>query len=361
MAESEHEAVAAQIVADPDATDGYLVLADLLLGAGDPRGELIVLQHRLTTGQVDRKLRVRAQKLLERQETALERLLGAKIEATWRLGYLQTVTITPAAQVGTLVRTLFAHPSARFVTEVRIRESLILGRGTRSHSATALGALAKANPLTVRKLHVQRTVVISPSLRSWEIVEAGRPETCEHARLELAMPNLRELEATGDSVLHELDSPTLRTLTLDRTPICDIGRWDLPRLASLDWKTVAMAPDYAAQNRQADAVRSLFTRDLPALRDLTLRGELPAGLASSPAAIDFIARLARLCIHSSAFDWNNFVPAAYEHLQVLIVQCRTNFTPPHHAVVRLPRAIWLRNESLDRSEVGLDVKPPRRR
>ncbi|MEO8702235.1 MAG: hypothetical protein ABI867_19480, partial [Kofleriaceae bacterium] len=45
-----------------------------------------------------------------------------------------------------------------------------------------------------------------------------------------------------------------------------------------------------------------------------------------------------------------------DHLETLIVQCPDNFVVPPQAK-RLANAVWLRDESLDRTQVGL---PPRR-
>ncbi|MEO8702499.1 MAG: hypothetical protein ABI867_20815 [Kofleriaceae bacterium] len=93
MAESELDEVAALIVADPDANENYLVFADLLMRAGDLRGELIMLQHQLANGGTDRTLRIRGQKLLDNAQAALARALGTEPTWTWRLGFLRSITI----------------------------------------------------------------------------------------------------------------------------------------------------------------------------------------------------------------------------------------------------------------------------
>jgi uncharacterized protein (TIGR02996 family) len=361
VGDSEREAVEAQIAADPDHPESYLVLADLLLAAGDPRGELIVMQHRLATGAADRMLRVRAQKLVERQQAAVERAAGEAFQTTWRLGYLRSVTCSNNSLAA--MRALFAHPSARFVTDVHVTERLTLGESTQSRLPGMLATLAALAPPCVRRLRIDREVTRGARVQPWQAGDLEyRVTRCGHAAIELALPALVELDVRGRTTLHELDAPTLQTLFVSGSPVCAGGRWRTPALRSLDWHGAnvgAEARGGVPLVLRAD-YQDLLGRELPALRELTLRGILPAPLASDPRGLALIAQLDRLCTHESglgafaAVDWR-----AFAHLDPLIVQCESDV--PGKLAERLPRAIWIHELSTSRDVVGFDRIKRRKR
>jgi len=93
-------ALFAQLLEHPDDDAPRLVYADVLSGAGDPRGELIALQCRLAATPDDgarRRIRIAENKLLAAHGPAWERevreAVGDEIfELTWRRGFIHHLT-----------------------------------------------------------------------------------------------------------------------------------------------------------------------------------------------------------------------------------------------------------------------------
>jgi uncharacterized protein (TIGR02996 family) len=103
----------ALIDADPERPDGYLVLADLLTEMGDPRGELIVLQHsrgEQTPG---------ARELVLVQQHAPPRLTSSG-ELVWWCGHVQSVVRCLYARQEDELRDFLDHPSLRFVASLEL-------------------------------------------------------------------------------------------------------------------------------------------------------------------------------------------------------------------------------------------------
>lgn len=133
----ELEAIVEEAPHDPE---GYLVYADWLQQHGDPRGELIVMQHRLATTRDRHELA-----LLEREQAALFKKFDAELLGplakyvfirssvqsyrafSWRCGFIRIARLgriqrrAGAEGIAQVLDHLFAHPSGRFL------ERLILG------------------------------------------------------------------------------------------------------------------------------------------------------------------------------------------------------------------------------------------
>src|SRR5690348_5174742 len=87
----------AAIAADPEDEGPYLVYADWLQWRGDPRGELIVVQHALETarGQAWAKLRIRERELLSRYREALLGPAALHLDSRhfdWRRGFVDRMS-----------------------------------------------------------------------------------------------------------------------------------------------------------------------------------------------------------------------------------------------------------------------------
>ncbi|HEU0029762.1 MAG TPA: TIGR02996 domain-containing protein [Kofleriaceae bacterium] len=131
----------AEIRQRPDDPAPYLVYADWLQNRGDPRGDLITIQHRLAADPTDRQLRRAEGSLLDAHSgyllpKAFDALIRSprragedpymRCETTWFLGFLQRVRIArkPSQkdiELPALVSELLRHPSAVFL------RSLVLG------------------------------------------------------------------------------------------------------------------------------------------------------------------------------------------------------------------------------------------
>jgi len=147
----------AQILASPDDLAPRLVLADALTRDGDPRGELIHLQVALTTADGEERVR------LEAAIAPLVARLAPRdpgVEVTWKLGFIDTVTI--AADAVLRLEQLLADPAARLLRVASV-----------AVEPPAIGALCEViagrpRPSLLERLEVGRVVEGS----GW----IGRPE-----------------------------------------------------------------------------------------------------------------------------------------------------------------------------------------
>lgn len=112
-----------------DDDDGWLVYADELQAAGDPRGELIMVQHRLRATPDDAALRERETELLDDDDllgpvgawqpfTDDKRTHGVSLD--WRHGFVRRVRVR-GDQAPDLAPILL-HPSFRMLESLRLAE-----------------------------------------------------------------------------------------------------------------------------------------------------------------------------------------------------------------------------------------------
>jgi uncharacterized protein (TIGR02996 family) len=267
--------IEAAILEDPDQTDAYLVLADTLLERGDPRGELIVVQHQLLARPDDAALRQHERRLID---AALQELGGLPLRAVeWRLGFIRRAELDVAKQPhpDRTLRALLDHPSAQLMTELRVS----CGWGDATLPIDALAERPR------------------PGLRGLALLEelGDHEPGCRHApdRLWPMLPKLERLHLRSERPLfHSVVHPRIERLDLDVGPLCDEGRWLLPSLRVLDWDPhIEAEVDIGVFDR-------LWEQELPALRELVLRGALVAFAPTleRPEVRRFISRLEHLCV-----------------------------------------------------------------
>lgn len=140
-------ALEAAIARAPEEPGGYLVLADWLQQRGEPRGELIVVQHALAAAPRDPALRAREAALFadhaDRLLGPLAHLGDARID--WHCGFVRSLDLglrlaDPALELAPL----FAHASLQLLH----RFAGVAG------AETALAALADHAPPTLRWLEL---------------------------------------------------------------------------------------------------------------------------------------------------------------------------------------------------------------
>jgi uncharacterized protein (TIGR02996 family) len=112
---AELEAAIASAPGDPA---GYLVYADWLQHRGEPRGELVVVQHALMVAPMDQALWARQAALFADHR---ERLLGpiAELERAridWYMGFVRGIELASTPVLGALL----AHPSLAFVRRLTV-------------------------------------------------------------------------------------------------------------------------------------------------------------------------------------------------------------------------------------------------
>lgn len=269
------------IACDPDNVDNYLVYADWLAARGDPRGELIAVQHHLSLDPDSPALQAAQAQLLEDHRAALtcEGVCAgapelASVELDWRLGFWRAarVELEPDASSTAGVAALLAHPSAA------VLESLTI------HGATSsTGELFRELALMLGEpeLPVART------LRALALGERDLPLRWSPALLERALPRLEQLELRSSNIHHsylDWSLPRLRSFTLVTR---SLGRRRLARLyRSLPPKLRALTLDLRDPK--------LRVADLDAILDGSLCPRLTRlgllGLDQSAAMLDALLR-----------------------------------------------------------------------
>lgn len=255
-----------------DAADdeGLLVFGDWLQSIGDPRGELVAVQHGLETATGDARLELveREKKLLavHRKHLTPDRIEGT---LTWRRGFVHRVTLKNL-DTTTLAR-VFAHPSLRLVRE------LVVDLGAWSSIVVAPN-LPTPLPSTLRLLELRSAATSG--------LGALGPLLAD------AMPQLERLVLAGAAELHDIAHPTLAELEIvcadatsevaasaraePRTLIDRIGglsRTKLPRLS-----TLRLRVDHGLDATVAALAGSKILKDLSTLAlhgDLTKAGIKP--------------------------------------------------------------------------------------
>lgn len=207
---------------DPADLASYLVLADVLQAHGDPRGELMAVQHVRALADTP-ELRAEEHRLLE---THREHLLGKpladaidaigaltgseEIELEWRLGLLHRVRAEIGARAKAIlafVDALFAAPSAIALDSFDLQVNFS-GQPTMDR---LLDAIATAAPSSLRELRIasanchvlelHRAWARLPRLRSLRIGQWGGLDLGD-----FELPNLEDLELIGPK------QPTIETI-----------------------------------------------------------------------------------------------------------------------------------------------------
>jgi uncharacterized protein (TIGR02996 family) len=265
----EYERFVAQLDG-PDADEVVLVFADWLQSVGDPRGELINLQHALETAtgaERDRLLESEKRHL----HTHRKKLLVDGFEAalTWHRGFVQRVVIGEKGLGSTAIARVFTHPSFRLLRELTVELF-------QSYSTIHL---PKPLPTTLRS-----------------IVLSGGNLGLVDALLADQAPRLESLTLRGTVTLEALRHPSLRSLELgcaDATETTYATGAEAPesfasRLATLDGRRLPSLNRLALKvdRNLGSAVTALVPNDalLTKLDELALTGDL------SSSAIDLLVR-----------------------------------------------------------------------
>lgn len=285
----------AAILREPEAADGYLVYSDWLQSQGDPRGELIALQHALSQakGAEATALKKKVNALLKKHQPLL---LGVPLSTAvadktltveWHLGFLRSARVAvarwgsdPEFSIDEVLTMLLAHPSARFVQELTV--GLADNEGENEYS-DLIRIISKHAPKTVSKVFIGDYVFPDETEISWTHVGNVAP-------LYKALPRLRSLHLRGGEVsLGKMDLPELREFTvesggLDRGSVKAIAAAKWPKLEKLEvWFG---AEEYGASGDVKHIQPILEAEGLPALKHLGLcnaefTNELVAALPKS--------------------------------------------------------------------------------
>jgi uncharacterized protein (TIGR02996 family) len=235
-------ALEAQLVGFDD-PQPFLVYADWLQQRGDPRGELIVAQHRNNAKLANALLKEHGDALLPPR---LNKRGTIKVE--WNLGFISSVRIGTIDDIDELLVALLEHPSAMLV-----RELVLDGTDYGGHP---LEVIANMKPRHLAAI-VLGGAIETNALATGDIAAA------------LALPSLTALRATGDRVLvtkplvhDKLAELAIVTRRADEATLRHAVTGALPALTSLVVDCLDGIDDAPPQDAFAK---------LPALRTLELR------------------------------------------------------------------------------------------
>jgi len=228
----------AAIEADPDDAENYRVYADALEHAGDPRGQLITMQLLLETLRDPPKrdhLERRIVQYFDRHRAALApRVAGQLPTATllgfWRFGFQRSWSISSYDNFAEHLEDLLAHPSGRFMTELK----LLFATG----GQPAVDVIARCAPATLRDLELRVSSIDLSAL--WPRLARLRRLLVTGTNLELGRVELPALEE-----LHVLsERPAVRALLAPPYP-----RLRRLELQSHDLSALELAPLLARTRR----------------------------------------------------------------------------------------------------------------
>ncbi len=264
----------AALLASPKNEETALVYADWLQNQGDPRGELIMVQHARAQAPSDKALAARERALfrahwphfwprrfgeLVRRPRANNRHPNDYCSAKWSCGFMSEVTIghnlRPRYTLRELISELFEHPSARFLSKLTLGGTVIDDPRTFNEALSAL-LIARPRALShLRMFDTERPV-------AW--LDGLDP-------LYLALPRLRSLELIAWEL--NLGKPTLPHLEHLSVRAHKGGPKHLQAILREDWPDLySLSVDLSLQPVPSAELRAL--RDggrAPHLCDLSLR------------------------------------------------------------------------------------------
>lgn len=149
------------IADDPARVDSYLVYADALQMRGDPRGELITLQHRQMLDVSDVHAADVARDFLNEHRVAflggLLEYAAEQYELDWYLGFVQRARLSfaVAAVLCDALRALLSLESARFLRRLELELPETKGRAARDQYREIIDILIEqGRPMTLSELSI---------------------------------------------------------------------------------------------------------------------------------------------------------------------------------------------------------------
>jgi uncharacterized protein (TIGR02996 family) len=239
-----NESLEALIAAAPDKAENYLVYADWLTSQGDPRGELITLQH---SASDDKAIGERVQALLAANNRFLPDVDDQLVHIAWRWGFLSSVHfnndrdwMVDDIDTAGLAKAFFSAPVAQVLEEVQIG---ILRWDHCETDVPMLIAAAAASPAgkVLRKL----------SIGSFGEYDVDNGMFCPGQLGQFAFPALETLRIhCSDHSFGGFDLPKLKSLAIET---CSFSKAHLETVFSSNWPALERVELwFGSERRQAD-------------------------------------------------------------------------------------------------------------
>lgn len=294
----------AKLLENPDDLAALLVYADFLQSKGDPRGELIALQHAGKTKEAEAHLAQHREALYGPLWGYRKTLDGLDADAfTWRLGFIRSARLgydsyavgnakvdagvdTSETALSTALTALLQHPSGRLLEELVITINMLDDGG---YFGPVLATLAERGAPALRRLRVG------------EFSCAGGPGGEGDYEYEISWTSLGDASALWKA-LPRLERLVLQTglggSSADQTDDV-IGAIDLPKLRHLEIVTGGLSSECA---------RSIAAATWPSLERMDLWFGSPnyggdAGIAEIEALLEGsrLPKLRRLGLMNAEF------------------------------------------------------------
>ncbi|MBZ4415813.1 WGR domain-containing protein [Myxococcus sp. RHSTA-1-4] len=271
----------AAILTNPDNVDAYLVYGDWLQRQGDPRGELIALQHAAMQASGDEAANLKKQinKFLKSHKAALLGDLAdaadeEELKVEWHLGFIRSARVgqkdyDSGRDVAELVKELLAHPSAKFLRGLTIGMAHFDDENDYSDVVSGLTEALQelGGSKTLQSLFIGDFEYPDDTEISWSHIH-------DISELYKLLPHLRSLRLRGGSVeLGNIDLPELREFTVETgglplSAVKSIAAAKWPKLERLE---VWFGNDnYGAEGGVEDIQPILDGKGLPNLKSLGL-------------------------------------------------------------------------------------------
>jgi uncharacterized protein (TIGR02996 family) len=330
------------ILANSDDLGSYLVYADWLQSHGDPRGELISVQHARLSADTP-ELKKREAQLMKAQGGALfgglEKLLkkDGGLSVTWRLGFLKDARVARERyasdlDVGATLETLLALPIAAHLDSLSV--GLCEEPGEDGTLQPAIDALVRlAGPQTLRSLFLGDFEYPDQS-------DISSTSVGDLTHLWAAFPKLQSLKLRGAGAeLGKIDLPELREFTFESggLPAGCVKAVSRARWPKLQRLSLWFGDERYGGNAGFDDLQSLLAaKGLPQLEELGLVNcSFISGNIESLARAKVLRQLKRLDLSMGFLtdeDAEALVrhAAAFKHLELDV---------SHNYLTR--RGVWL--------------------
>lgn len=298
--------------AHPEDESAWLVYGDLLSAQGDPRGELIALEHEAQARRNDPRLSALYSALVEEFRRGWAGPLKRwRIQETWRRGHVERMTLDADVALeedwSSALAQLFGHRCLRFLQRLTLR----LRVPKRDEWAEVFAVIGRSTEsLAVRALDLDRNNIAekgmealadSPLVECLERLELGSSYIGSlglerfFGRVELSkLKSLsmwgQMIEARGLLALAHMKAPNLEQLTLSSCAIDDSAlqllsrEGEFPKLNTLEiggndvsesgLETLLRAPGFSGLTRLGLRMNRLSERSLQILSESALGSQL---------------------------------------------------------------------------------------
>jgi uncharacterized protein (TIGR02996 family) len=244
---------------NPDDVAAHLVYADALQHRGDPRGDLIMVQHRRAGAPDDPEIAA-AEAALFAAHPELAGEIAPLGTFTWRLGFIDHISMH--RPLHTDIATVLGHPSCRLARSLELDVAHM-------EAVWAISVLGQAPRPSLRSLRLHQEHDLDDEDDSWIL------SVHDHHASDALWPQLQrlqKLELRAWDLFSTVYTGVKELVLADGHPFCGLpnaGPWLLPSVEKLTWH---LSHDSGGHELEVEPeyLEWLWSADLPSLRHLDL-------------------------------------------------------------------------------------------